>query len=112
MQKTKRPVVAGILTILSGALGSFGALNYAVGLIQARGFGQGDIPPFMPSIIYGVPSVSTAIAVFAVVAGIFCLRRSHWRWALAGTVAAALSMLLLGLPAVILVALSRDEFKA
>ena len=65
----------------------------------------------MPSIIYGVPSVSTAIAVFAVVTGVLCLRRKHWRWALAGTIAAALSMLLMGLPAVILVALSRDEFE-
>ena len=45
------------------------------------------------------------------VAGILCLRRSHWRWALAGTVAAALSMLLLGLPAVVLVALAKNEFE-
>ena len=111
MKKTRRPTIAGLLTILSGAFGSLGSLNYAVGLTQARGFGQGDIPPFVPSIIFGVPSVSTVIAIFAVVAGVLCLHRKRWRWALAGTIAATLSMLPLGLPAVILAALSRDEFE-
>lgn len=111
MQKTNKPTIGGILMILSGALASLGALNYAVGLSNARGFGEGDMPPFVPSIIFGIPSVTTIIGVFALACGVLAIQRKRWGWSLAGSIAATVSVLPLGIAAIILIALSRDEFE-
>ena len=111
MKKTNRPRNGGILTVLSGTFASLGAINYDIGLIPASGFGEGDIPPFVPSIIFGVPILTIVLGILALAGGVLCMRRKKWRWSLAGSIAATLSVLPLGLAAVILVALSRDEFE-
>ena len=110
MKKTRRPINGGILTLLSGAMAIFGAMNYAVGFFDSPGIGKGDIPPFVPSIIFGVPLMSIVIGIVAVIGGILAMRRKRWKWALTGAIAGALSLLPLGIPAVILIAISRDEF--
>ena len=64
------PVIAGMLTAISGALGILGAFSYSIDLRDAgSGLGKGDMPPFVPGIIFGMP-----------------------------------------IPAIILIAISRDEF--
>jgi hypothetical protein len=110
MKKSRRPVIGGILTLLSAALAIFGAMNYAVGYIDSPGFGKGDIPPFVPSIIFGVPLMSIVIGVLALAGGILAMRRKRWKWALAGAIAGALSLLPLGIAAIVLIAISREEF--
>ena len=110
MKKTSKPVTGGILTLLSAAMAIFGAMNYAVGYIDKPGIGKGDIPPFVPSIIFGVPLMSIVIGVLAIAGGIFAIRRKSWKWALTGAIAGALSLLPLGIAAIVLVAMSRDEF--
>ncbi|MFC2034386.1 hypothetical protein ACFLTT_03190 [Chloroflexota bacterium] len=110
MKRTKMPVIGGILTIISGVLASFGALNYAIGFGDVSGLGKGDIPPFVPSIIFGVPIMSIVIGLLALAGGIFALMRKKWGLSLTGSIAASLSVLPLGIPAIILIALSRDEF--
>ena len=97
--------------MISGALGILGTLNYWIGLGEAgSGFGKGDIPPFIPSIIYGMPLPSLIIALLALVGGVFALLRKQWTWSIFASIAAALSFILLGIPAIILIALSKDEF--
>ena len=111
MIKTKKPIIGGILTISSGLLGLLGIVNYAIGLGAAgSGFGKGDMPPFVPSIIFDMPIPDTVIALLAIVGGILAILRKRWRWSLAGSIAAVLSLIILGIPALILVALSKDEF--
>ena len=110
LKKTSKPKIGGTLTLISGVLASLGAVNYAVGLSNARGLGQGDIPPFVPSIIFGVPILSIIIGILALIGGILALLRKKWKWSLAGSIAGALSVLPLGIPAIILIALSKDEF--
>ncbi len=110
MKKTRRPINGGILTLLSAAMAIFGALNYAIGFFDQPGIGKGDIPPFVPSIIFGVPMMSIVIGVLAVAGGIFAIFRKKWKWALTGAIAAALSLLPLGIVAIVLITSSRDEF--
>lgn len=110
-KKTNKPLLAGILTIFSGLLASFGALNYAIGFSDISGLGKGDIPPFVPSIIFGVPALSIVIGILALIGGILSIRRKNWGWSLTGSIAATLSVLPLGIPAVILVAMSKEEFE-
>ena len=110
-KKTNKPMIGGILTIISGILASLGAINYAVGLSDAGGISKGDIPPFVPSIIFGVPILSIIVGILALIGGVLAMRRRKWQWSLAGSIAAALSFILLGIPAVILITMSKDEFQ-
>ncbi|MGB2814663.1 MAG: hypothetical protein WBB97_03725 [Dehalococcoidales bacterium] len=111
MIKTKRPIIGGILTIFSGLLGLSGILSYAIGFGDVgSGFAKGDMPPFVPSIIFGVSVPAIAIALLAIVGGILAVLRKRWRWSLTGSIAAVLSLIILGIPAVVLIALSKDEF--
>ena len=110
VEKTSKPRIGGILTIISGIIASAGAVNYAIGFIGVSGLGKGDIPPFVPSIIFGVPILSIVIGIFALVGGILAMRRKKWKWSLAGSIAGILSVLPLGIPAIILISLSKDEF--
>jgi len=110
VKKTSKPEIGGILTIISGVLASLGAVNYAIGLGNIPGLGRGDIPPFVPSIILGLPVLSIVIGALAIIGGVLALLRKNWGWSLAGSIAGALSVLLLGIPAIILIALSKDEF--
>lgn len=110
--KTRKPLIGGVLTIIAGVIGSLSIVNYAVGLTDVRGLSKGDMPPFVPSIIYGLPIPALIIAALALVGGVFALRRKKWRWALAGAIAASLSLLLLGIPAIVLIASSREAFKS
>ena len=111
MVKTKKPVIGGILTILSGLLGTVGIISYSICFGDpGSGIGKGDMPPFVPSIIFGMSIPAIVIAILAVIGGVFALTRKRWRWSLAGSIAAALSLIILGIPAVVMIALSKDEF--
>ncbi len=110
VKKTSKPKNGGILAIIAGALASLGAVNYAVGFSDVSGLGKGDIPPFVPSIILGVPILSIIIGILALIGGVLAIQRKKWKWALVGSIAGSLSVLPLGIPAIILIALSKDEF--
>ena len=97
--------------MISGALGILGTISYWIGVGEAgSGFGKGDMPPFVPSIIFSMPIPSLIIALLALVGGIFALLRKKWTWSLICAIAATLLFILVGIPAIILIALSRDEF--
>ncbi len=111
MNKTKKPIIGGALAISSGLLGLLGTASYSIGFGEAgSGIGKGDMPPFVPSIIFGIPILAIIIALLAIVGGIFAIMRKRWRWSLTGSIAAALSFIFLGIPAIVLIALSKDEF--
>ncbi|AGG07030.1 MULTISPECIES: hypothetical protein [Dehalococcoides] len=112
LKKTRGPVIAGSLCIISGIFGILGILNYSVGIFgeAGSGFGKGDIPPFVPSIIFDTPIPALIVALVALVGGIFAFRRKKWLWALICAIAAACSFILTGIPAVILLILTKDEF--
>ena len=111
MKKTRKPLIGGILNIIAGLLGLLGIFSYAVGFGDpGSGIGKGDMPPFVPSIIYGVPIPAAIIALLAITGGILAIMRKRWAWAFTGAIAAALSMILLGIPAVALIAIAKGEF--
>jgi hypothetical protein len=112
MKRSKKPVIGGIFTMISGALGMLGTFSYWIGIGEAgSGFGKGDMPPFVPSIIFGLPVPSLILAMIALIGGVLVLLRTRWMLSLVSAIAATLSFMPLGIPAVILVALSKDEFK-
>lgn len=118
MQKTWMPTTAGILDIISG---SFGALCGAVLLVLGTADGSSvafydvGMPQLAPAAILAlfltlaIPLV--VIGILAIVGGIYALRRKNWGLALAGSIAAFFPSWLLGIAAIILTALSKDEFE-
>ena len=113
MEKTNKPTVAGIFNIITGALGIIGAISIFVGfgvVTGALGIPTGYIPEFVPGIVLGTGIFTLIVAVLALIGGIFAVQRKQWGWALAGSIAAIFSLIILGIPAVILVAISKNEF--
>jgi hypothetical protein len=131
MNKPWMPVVAGILDIVSGAVGVVMGLFMALPLHAARvaqaapGAAQKIAPrvaphlgafPQMPHLFF--PGMGLAlgitiavIGVLAIVGGIFALKNKVWGLALAGSIGAVLTGRLLGVLALIFIVLGRKDFE-
>jgi len=111
MQKTWKPTTAGLLSIIGGGLGVILgivliALGTAAGAVLA-GVGV----PFLGELVVGTLAIGLILGIVAIVGGIYAVRRQKWGLALAGSICALFPWWILGIPAVILVVLARDEFK-
>ncbi len=102
--KTWMPVVAGILLLVVGGISLLQALaRITFGGMMLRSFWT----------IIGIKIaalIKSFFALIVVVGGIFTLRRKVWWLALVGAIFATLNTMLLGIPALILVVLSKNEF--
>ena len=92
MKRTWKPITAGILAIIAGVIG------IGWGVIVGAGF--------------------IVLGILALIGGIHALRRRLWGLALSGAICAAAlfphvgrTALVLGVPAIIFVTLSKKEFK-
>ena len=109
MSTTWRPVVAGILEIIAGGA----ALIIAFGLFIAGaviGFIT-QMPLWLNTLIPMVAVPLIILGIFDLIGGIYALLRKAWGMALAGAVASLISLPLLGIVALVLVIVSRKEFK-
>ena len=101
VHKIKKPVVGGILSIISGA--SF----TVVGLLILRA-NWGEIPPL---------GLATALAflfiggIMPIVGGIFALKRKRWKLALAGSIGTITGNIFFAVPALVLIIMSKNEFE-
>jgi hypothetical protein len=117
--KTWMPMAGGILTIVSGVLGfiavafliTFGATfgsDIAHDILRSLGFWQAGLPLKIISFI-AIPLI--IINAVAIIGGIYAVQRRGWGLALAGSICAVLPSRLLGIPAIIFIALSQKEFE-
>jgi hypothetical protein len=124
MEKPWMPVVAGILDIVSGALGVVMGLFMALNLHAARAIqaaprfspNPGGTLPQMPHIFFPGMGLAMGIAlivlgVLAIIGGIFALRIKAWGLALAGAIAGVITGRLLGIVALIFIVLGRKDFQ-
>ena len=115
MIKTWMPTVAGILSIIAGAIGFLGGL--AIGFVASvflatssyPGFG---VQNFGPGAVWAALLPLVIICIVAIVGGVFALQRRVWGLALAGAICALLTVWgwPLGVAAIVLVVLSKHEF--
>ena len=121
MEKTWKPIVAGILDIISGVPSLVGVLAMIITIV-VTGSAAMDIPgiviprmqaipAFVPVIVSIIAGALAFIGILAIVGGIFALQRKNWGLALAGSIAAFFPWSLLGIAAIVLTALSKDEFE-
>ena len=120
MQKTWKPTAAGILEIVSGAVGLVAVIGLMIAIGVTGGFyipGTESIPRFVPYLLTGIAIPLAILSGLSLTGGIYALQRKLWGWALAGSISAILCSipLLGGLPvgitATIFVALSKNEFE-
>ena len=115
MEKTWKPTVAGILTIIAGFLGLLIGIGLAVGF-GLVGIMIGIIPGFPGGLLalIGIPGI--ILSIIAIVGGFYALRRRLWGLALAGAICALLFTLpflgwILAILAIIFVSLGKGEFE-
>ena len=123
INKTWKPIVAGILSIISGALRILGAIALLIGIMffipVAVSVGPGPIPDMPNWMIPGVLStiliigliVLLIVGILPIIGGIYALQRKKWGLALAGSIVAIIGSSIMGILATIFVALSKDEFE-
>ena len=117
MNKTWKPQIAGILSIVGGVIGLFACLGILIA-ITALGATQqwmGDwgmywIPFNVISILWAIGIPMFVCGVVAVTGGIFAVQRKYFPMALAGSIATFFPVWIFGLASVILTATSHDEF--
>jgi hypothetical protein len=111
VRRAAKPTAAGIINIIGGASCILGALGMGA---AAAVFGTLSSFPFLvPGIFFSILAIPVAIlGVLAIVGGVYSLQRRKWGLALVGSIAALLISHVLGIIAIILIALSKDEFTA
>jgi len=122
MRGTWKPVTAGVINIISGTffligglavLGNMGqpiAASMASYVMYSIGLTGTASPSFVTMIMTILGTVLIGLGILSVLGGIFSVRRAIWGLALAGSISTFLSLLLPGVPAIILTALSKKEF--
>ena len=126
MVKPWMPVVAGLLNIVSGALGVVVGLCMSLrGLaFTAAQTAQGVAPrvphagayPHMPHLFFPGMGIAFGIAlliigVLAILGGVYALRLKAWGLALAGSIASVITGPDIGLLALIFIVLGREDFR-
>jgi hypothetical protein len=122
VQKTWKPIVAGILDIVGGALSILGSIGVIIGImffIPVTIVGPGPVPELDRWLIPGVLETILVIAavfllivgILPIIGGIYALQRKKWGLALAGSIAAIFGSTIMGILATIFTAMSKDEFE-
>ena len=109
VKKTRMPKIAGILDIVVGSLILIVLLIFGVSPMIIAPVEAGIFHFDLSSLFMIVPALT--IGLLAIIGGIFAIKRSKWRLALAGSIAAAINPTPLGIAAIVLVVLSKKEFK-
>ena len=119
MERTWKPTAAGVLQIVSGAVGLIAVLGLSIAISVTGGFyipGTETIPGFVPSILLGIAIPLAVFSLLALVGGIFSLQRRFWSLSLVGSICSIfcsiplLGGLPVGITATVFTALSRKEF--
>jgi hypothetical protein len=101
VQKTWKPIVGGILSIVSGTV-------FIVAGILILSAEWGEIPPI--ALAFALPTLLIG-SMTPIVGGIFALKRKLWTLAIVGSICTALGFIFTGVPALVLIATSKNEFK-
>ena len=121
MNKTWKPTTTGILNIVSGASNLIGGVVVAfLGLASAKYISSYVTESLELEVALTQSTVVTVIVLLAlliifhgivsVLGGFYALKRRAWWIALTGSIFTFLANPLLGIPAIVFIALSRREF--
>lgn len=104
MKKINKRVVGGALSIVSGTV----FLVAGAMIIGAESRGNEGIP--LIALVFAMISLFLG-GVMPIIGGIFALKGTRWEVALVGSMGAIIGFIFTGIPALILIIKSRNEFK-
>jgi len=111
------PTAGGVINIVSGALCLIsslivGFIAIMLQIVQDDPYYVDDpeVIPVAIAILWISCIVVLILGIFAFIGGVFAIKRKNWGWALAGSICATLSNSILGIIAIIFIAMSRKEF--
>ncbi|MDD5398227.1 MAG: hypothetical protein PHU70_04010 [Dehalococcoidia bacterium] len=118
MKLTWKPIMAGILDIVSGAIGMVGGVYFVVLTSIFRS--MYEILHVDPVVIeqteqlisrfFAIPFVLVFIGIIAIIGGVYALQRRIWVLALAGSICSCIVFPIFGLPSIIITGLAQEEF--
>jgi hypothetical protein len=112
MEKTWKPMVAGILDIVTGAFALLSVIGLVIGIVVIGSDVVGPgVPDFVITILWILAIPFLIIGVLAIIGGIYSIQRKKWGMALAGTVATIVYWFFVGIPAIVFISQSKDEFE-
>ncbi|MDD5312276.1 MAG: hypothetical protein PHO26_04495 [Dehalococcoidia bacterium] len=108
MDKTWKPMTAGILDIIAGVMGIIASfililIGSICGIIP-------DVPQWIIAVLICIGIPIGLAGILAVVGGIYALKRKNWPLALTGAIAALFCSRLLGVLSIIFTAMGKNEF--
>jgi VIT1/CCC1 family predicted Fe2+/Mn2+ transporter len=106
VKQTGKSTAAGVLNLVSGFLSLIGAISLVIPIFVYNRVGGSFLDP----IFFTAAIILAVTGILGLLGGISALRRKTWGLALAGSIASIFPCFPLGIAAVILTALSRDEF--
>jgi hypothetical protein len=120
---TNNSKIGGVLSIVSGAFGILWLLFFiGIGVVMLliprfdASFRSADTPEALFAVMaafYMVIGLFYAIVgALAIVGGVFALKKRHWAWALAGSIAGTVVFMPCGIPAIIFIAMGKPEFQS
>jgi uncharacterized protein YqhQ len=109
IEKTRKPMIAGILSIVAGSTTLLLAAYIYVVLPLILGISWGPTSELVPYIVFVFAFL--VLGVLAIIGGIYAIQKRNWGQAYAGTIAALLLSLPLGTAAIILLRQSKTEFR-
>lgn len=92
VEKTWKPIAAGLLDIVGGTLGGLGSIIFIVTLISAVSPRMDRASPLSILIIVLLIIVPLATACLALAGGVCAMRRKRWRLAIAGAASVFLNL--------------------
>ncbi|TSA54754.1 MAG: hypothetical protein D4R38_01805 [Dehalococcoidia bacterium] len=118
MKLTWKPIMAGILDIVAGAIGMVGGIYFVVLTSVFRTLHE--VMRLDPAVIqqteqiisklFAVPFVLVFIGIVSIIGGVYALQRRIWGLALAGAICSCIVFPFFGLPSIIITALAQEEF--
>lgn len=124
IKKTWKPTTGGILNIITGSCHLLGALGVIIALLFIVSFSksiileemwnqlgqQGMGLGILIAILVCVILFMAIIGTLSLVGGIYALKRKMWGLALTGSIASMFGSTVIGILAIIFIAMSKDEF--
>lgn len=113
------PTAGGIISIVSGILGIIGSLVLGCIAIvfQTVPYDEifyhiedPDMLPVVTTILWVSCVITLVVSIIPIIGGIFAIRRKRWGWALAGAICATIASNILGIIALVFIAMSKKEF--
>jgi hypothetical protein len=116
---TWKPIMSGILDIVSGAIGMVGGVYFVI--LSQIFRSMHEILKLDPLVIQkteeiinriiAVPFILVFIGIISIIGGVYALQRRIWVFALAGAISSCFVFPVFGIPSIIITSLAREEFK-